>query len=954
MDCRLTRREFIRASAAGAVALGLSRLSPASGPSPGDVPAAQPGLTPYTDWRDVYRGRWTWDRVVRGTHTNTNCTASCAWNLYVREGIVWREEQGGTYGASNDTVPDFNPRGCNKGACASDLFLGPSRLTHPLRRVGPRGSGRWKRIGWDEALDEIAEALIDELTARGGEAAILELGPNVGFGPNTAAPMRFFRLLGSPITDSMAMIGDLAVGGTITLGTPHTDGTSDDWFRSEYLVLWAFNPVVTRIPDAHFLTEARYRGARVVTVAPDYNQSAIHSDRWLSPKPGTDAALALAACQVVLEENLYDAEYIREQTDLPFLVRTDTKRFLREADLEEGGSESRFAVWNEQTNGLAWVPGSEGDARKTLVEEGLRPSLDAAQKVRVASGVEVGVETVLRRLRGQLGSEHRPEQAAEVTGIGAGAIRSFAREFARAKAALILSQWGSCKNYHSDLIQRSQILLASLTGNLGRTGGGWRSGAFIPLEGLALLAMQENLGLPSLLWLKLRSMLWPEEMIKKFESAYVPSTVFHAVHGGLAEVGMVPEYGDPALPEGGASYLHAAISKGHFPIGPGPDQPPPSVIFSIFGNVLRHARAYPKLRERLFDSARLVVDTNFRVSETGRYADILLPAAAWYEKIGLKYIVAFVPYPTLGDRAVPPRGEAKPEWEIFWRLAERVAARARERGLEPVRGWHGESRDLRLLDRAFSDDGRFGPDDQEALLEFILSVSTPSSGVSLAELRREGAVRLKGLGMPGGTNGIYSDYAEDEPVVPLRDFVEKKHPYPTLTGRQQFYVDHPWFLLLGEALPTHKSPPAAGGDYPLVLTGAHTRWSIHAQWRDENLLLRLQRGEPLVYLNPRDCADRGIGDHDWIAVRNDLGSFLARAKPTGAIRPGQAHIFHAWAPYQFRGGWSHQALAPSPIKVTQLVGDYGHLRWGYAHYEPNQVDRDTRVEVERYDESVDA
>ncbi len=947
----LTRRELLRDGAlvgAGAgLALGLSRLVRAT-PVAGAVRTGEP--VAYTDWRDLYRQRWTWERVARGTHTNANCVSSCAWNLYVREGIVWREEQTGLYAASNDTVPDFNPRGCNKGACASDLFLGPSRLVHPLRRVGPRGSGRWKRISWDEALDEIAEVLVDELESRGGDAVICELGPNLDVGPNSAAALRFFRRLGSPVTDSMAMIGDLAVGGTITLGTPHTDGSSDDWFRSDYLVLWAFNPAATRIPDAHFLSEARYRGARVVVIAPDYNQSAIHADLWLSTEPGSDAALALAACQVILAEDLYDADYVREQTDLPFLVRLDNARFLRESDLREGGSESRFAVWDEAADELAWAPGSEGDGRETLELDGVRPSLDARRVVRLRSGAEVAVEPVMRRLRRQLDAGHRPEQAARVVGVSAASIRRFAREFARAKAALILSQWGSCKHYHSDLIQRAQILLASLTANLGRAGGGWRSGAFVLLEGFALLAMEEKLGLAHLAWLEARRLLWPKQAFERFASGYVSSTLFHAVHGGLAEVGA----NTSGAPDAGP-YLQEALARGHFPIGPQPGEPPPSVIVSIFGNVLRHARGYPKLRERLFDPARLVVDINFRMSETGRHSDILLPAAGWYEKIGIKYIAAFVPYVTLGDRAVAPRGEAKPEWEIFWRLAERVAARARARDLPAIRSWRGEPRDLRRLDAAFSDGGRFGPEDEEAVLELILRVSTPAGGglslVSgaelLEELRARGAVRLKSLGLPGATNGIYSEYAEDEPIVPLRDFVEKKAPYPTLTGRQQFYVDHDWFLSLGEELPTHKAPPAAGGDYPLVLTGGHTRWSIHAQWRDQGMLLRLQRGEPVVYLNPRDCAERGIRDHDWIRVRNDLGSFMARAKPGGAIRPGQAHIFHAWEPYQFRGGRSHQALVPSPLKVTQLVGDYGHLHWDYAHYEPNQVDRDTRVEVER-------
>ena len=941
----LTRREFLQQGSAGLLVLGLSRLSLAAPPSQDSIASA--AAPSYTTWDDVYRERWTWDSVARGTHTNTNCVASCAWNLYTREGIVWREEQAGTYVASNESVSDFNPRGCNKGACASDLFIGPSRVTYPMRCVGPRGSGKWKRISWEEALQEIAEALVDELSRRGGKGVVCELGPNVGYGPNTVAPMRFFRLLGAPLTDSMAMIGDLPVGGTITLGTPHTDGSNDDWLRSKYLVFWAFNPIVTRIPDAHFVTEARYRGAEVVTIAPEYSQTAIHSDLWLSPKPGTDAALALSACQVILEEGLMDADYVREQTDLPFLVRTDTRRFVRESDLREGGSETRFAVWDEHTDELAWAPGSEGEDRQTLDWEDVRPSLEGTHRVRLAGGDEVQVETVLQRLRRALDEASKPEQAARITGISAATIRRFARGFAGAESAMIEAQYGMCKNYHSDLMQRSQILLASLTGNLGKAGGGWRAGGFIALEGMAVLAMQESLSLPSLLWTLARSMLWPEEVRSAYDSGYISSTLFHAVHAGLAEISGAPEYGDPELPLGAEPYLREAVGKGHFPVGPGLDEKPPSIIISVFSSVLRHGRAYPRIRERLFDPARLVVDVNFRMNDTGRYSDIILPAASWYERVGLKYIITGVPYVTLGDRAVPPRGEAKPEWEIFALLAEKVAAVARERGVETVQSWRGEARRLTQLGSAFTDEGRFGPHDEEAALEFILRYSSATRGVTLEEMRRLGHVRLRSLGPEGGLSGVYSDYSMEEPVFPLQDFVEKKRPYPTLTGRQQFYIDHEWFLRLGEELPLYKPSPKAGGDYPLFMTGGHTRWSIHAQWRDQANLLRLQRGEPVVFLNPEDCSARGISDNDLVRVWNDLDSFVARAMVAAAIRPGQAHIYHAWESYQFRGGVTHQALTPSPIKVTQLVGDYGQLHWGYSHYEPNQVDRDTRVEVER-------
>ena len=943
----IKRRTFLVAGATGvaALALGLWKLRPAEQAPVAEAPAT-PAPPSYGDWRDVYREAWRWDRIACGTHTCANCVSACAWNLYVRDGIVWREEQSAPYEATNATVPDFNPRGCQKGASYSDLSLAPSRVTHPLRRVGPRGSGRWKRISWDEALDEVAGGLLDVLADRGGEGVVCELGGHLDFGPTMSGTLRFFRQIGAPIVDVNAMVGDLPVGGTITLGEPRVGGSSDDWFRSDYVVLWACNPTCTRIPDAHFLNEARYRGARVAVVAPDYNQSAVHADLWLPVRPGTDAALALAACNVVVEEGLADLDYVREQTDLPLLVREDDGRFLRRSDVEKAGEDDVFAFLDESTGKLRWAPGCQGSDEKTLrLPDGVRPALDGRTEVRLATGQQVAVRPVFAIVRERL-SRFTPEWASRETDVAPGVIRRFAREFAGAGAALIIAQYGMCKNYHSDLAQRSQILLASLTGNLGKPGGGWRSLAFLALDGMALVAMQDKLDIGHLILLGVQSFLDPIEVRNRFMTMFVSSTMFHAVHGELAEEQTNPAWADPALPRSPRAYLDEAIEKGHFSVGAPAGQPPEAIV-SVCGNILRHARMGDRLRDGLFARARVVVDVTMRMSETARHADVILPAAGWYEKLGIKYIPAFTPYVTMGDRAVDPLGESKPEWEIFALLAQRMAVLARERGIESVRGFRGDECSLTDLDRRFTDDGRFGPGGEEGVVEFILKVSSATRGISTEDLRGSGgAVRLSGLG-PLEDGGVHSDYARDEPIAPLRHNLEKKQPYPTLTGRQQFYVDHPWFLEVGEELPTYKRPPMAGGNHPFTMTGGHTRWSIHAVWRDHTLMLHLQRGEPVVLLNEGDARARGIGDHDRVRVFNDLGDFIARAKPTAAVRPGQVHLFHAWEPYQFEGQRTHQYLCPSPIKVTQLVGDYGQLHYSYGHYDPNQVDRDTRVDIAR-------
>jgi DMSO reductase family type II enzyme molybdopterin subunit len=937
-----SRREFLGASAASVAVLSLSRLTPAAAPTSRALPVAA-----YGDWRDVYRGKWSWDRVAVGTHTNANCYGNCAWNLFVRDGIVWREEQSAPYRASNDTVPDFNPRGCQKGASFSDMMVGPARLSHPMRRLGPRGSGRWKRISWDEALEEVSVSLVDTLARRGGAGVIAEIGGNIDMGQAMIGTYRFLRQIGAPSTDYVAQLGDLPVGAQITLGVGLTGGSSDDWFRSDYVVNWTFNPAATRIPDAHFLNEARYRGGKVVTIAPDYSQSAIHADLWLSIRPGTDAALALAACQVVLAEGLYDAEYIREQTDLPFLVRADDGRFLREADVVAGGEDDVFAVWDEKADRLAWAPGSPGSSHQSLeLPDGLRPALEKDGTALLASGERVRVRTVFSLLQESLRGMG-PDEAAEITGITAASIRRFARDFAQANSALILSSLGACKLYHSDLIQRAQILLASLTGNIGRAGGGWRSGAMLRLEGMGLLSALDSVSMLNLLKLRAQAYLAPESLRKSMSPGAVSGTIFHAVHGGLGEKQLAPEYGDPTLPRPPRAYLDEAIAKGHFDTVVPPGEEPPEFVLNIAGNCLRHLRMGDRVRDTLFANASFVVDIGIRMSETSRYADVLLPAAGWYEKTSLKYMPAFAPYIHLGDKAVPPLGDTKSEWEIFWLLAKHVTAEARRRGVDEIAGFQGNPCDISRLEERFTDDGYWAKNAEEDLVRTTLRLSKASKDVTLEDLRREGgAIRVKSADGPG----VGSEYSENEPIVPLRNPTEKKQPWNTLTGRQQFYIDHPWFLEVGEALPGHKEPPLAGGDFPFTLTGGHARWSIHSIWRDHDMMLRLQRGEPIVYMNDRDARLRGIEDHDRVRIANDLGSFISHVKTTSAIRPYQLHILHAWEPNQFQGGRSHQMLAPSPIKVTQLVRDYGQLRPGFATYEPNGLDRDTRVDVQRLEE----
>lgn len=201
------------------------------------------------------------------------------------------------------------------------------------------------------------------------------------------------------------------------------------------------------------------------------------------------------------------------------------------------------------------------------------------------------------------------------------------------------------------------------------------------------------------------------------------------------------------------------------------------------------------------------------------------------------------------------------------------------------------------------------------------------------------------MGRSGVSIGNACDVPADDTVSPFQRHVQDKVAYPTLTRRIQFYIDHPFYLELGEALPVHKDPPRAGGEYPLILNGGHTRWSIHSSWRDDARMLRLQRGRPIMYMSTADAARRSIADGELVEVRNDIDSFRIHAKVSRAVRPGQVIIYHAWENYQFAGGKGFQNLIPSPLNPIELAGGEGHLRPIQICMQPSQNDRDTRVEV---------
>ena len=325
-----------------------------------------------------------YDSVAWGSHCVDCYPGACPYRVFVRDGKIVREEVAGNFPLFEDGVPDMNPLGCQKGIAWSQQLDAADRLLHPLRRVGERGSGEWEEITWDEALTEIADSMLDAIQEFGTESIVHEGTPEIVVVPATN---RFMSLIGGLVTDINGSINDNAIGHHLTFGRFYPIFSNDDIFHSDLILLWHTNPAYTCIPFFHYISEMRYKGGEVVLFAPDVSPPHSHVDYHVPVEWGSDPALALSMCQVIVSEGLIDEEFVAQQTDLPLLVRLDTERFLRQSDLVEGGNAEIFYHWHPERGPV------EADRANLLLD--FAPRMEGSTCVTLADGTEVEVRPLM-------------------------------------------------------------------------------------------------------------------------------------------------------------------------------------------------------------------------------------------------------------------------------------------------------------------------------------------------------------------------------------------------------------------------------------------------------------------------------------------------------------------------------------------------------------------------------
>ncbi|MFS7161458.1 selenate/tellurate reductase subunit YnfE [Serratia proteamaculans] len=358
------------------------------------------------------------DKVVWGA-CSVNCGSRCALRLHVRDDEVYWVETDNT---GLDEYGDHQVRACLCGRSIRRRMNHPDRLNYPMKRVGKRGEGKFKRISWDEAYDAIANNLKRIVGQYGNEAVYINYTSGIVGGnitrssPNASLVARLMNCYGGYLSQyGTYSTAQIACAMPYTYGSNEGNSTSDIE-NSKLVVMFGNNPAETRMSGGgitYYLEQARERSnARMIIIDPRYTDTAAgREDEWIPIRPGTDAALVAGLAHVLISENLVDQ---------PFL--------------------DQYCVGYDEKTLPAGAP------------------VNGHYKAYILGLGEDGVEKT-------------PQWAAKITGIPTDRIIKLAREIGSAKPAYICQGWGPQRQANGELTSRAIAMLPILTGNVGINGG---------------------------------------------------------------------------------------------------------------------------------------------------------------------------------------------------------------------------------------------------------------------------------------------------------------------------------------------------------------------------------------------------------------------------------------------------------------------------------------------------
>lgn len=713
-----------------------------------------------------------------------NCAGGCFLNIHVRDGQVVRTT------ARDMPDPQYN-RICVRGLTQVGRIYSSERLQYPMKRVGERGEGKFERISWDEAIGTIVEkwkAYTDEF---GPEAMAIFSGSGnyaicsgVGF---SGMVNRFQNVVGA---SNIPINVDAAHGGAFSHITgPASYGVNNepaDYPNANVFVCWGANPSISQPQVMHFIFDAKDNGAKYVVIDEVFNANAGKADWFVPVKASTDGALAMGALHEVLEQDWLDREFIRDHTEAPLLVKVDGGALLRMSDLGVEPTEGEVDPKTGKpqiVNPLAvW---DEAAGKAVPLDEAQQPKIEGVGEV---DGI--AVKTAFEVVREQV-SAYPLERASELSGVSVADIKELARMYAQDGPVTTYAMFGDDHYINGHYNYWPIYTLAAFTGNVCKSGAGL---GFCELTATGIA--NAKIAKPS------------DAQGNPCQGA-----------GRSLLVNQVAEILETNTFAGKELTLKGVYVTNTNPLA---------------------TMAHQNYTSDWFKTIEFVVVADMNMTETARYADILLPVAHWFEQVDMYTSYGTAPYILWQEKAIEPQFEAKTDFEIYRLLGEGLG--------------YGEFFDM---------------EPEEYIAEWLDSDAARALDVTFDKMRSEKAARV----LPGKH---YIAFENKEFNTPNKRFnLYRDTVIPAYNVGQAIDEAKERTLYWEPATYAGQESPARA-TYPFHLLSEHMRTRTHTQWWECGYVKEYEP-EPVVRINPEDAAELGIVENDTVKLYNDFGFVVMKA-----------------------------------------------------------------------------
>ncbi len=736
----------------------------------------------------------------------------CRGNCFGGCSLKIKVREGKVVSTTVGEFPEENyNRICARGHSHLQRIYDPNRVKTPIRRVGERGSDEWEQITWDEAIEEISTKW-KQYQQESGNSSIAFMAGSGNFGASmynypTRLRDKMSASLVSFCYDNAYFYGNGVAQG---MGEGYNANEIKDIVNAKTVILWGANPSEAQPQSWHFIMEAKAAGANLITIDPNYTIAASRSDMHVTLRAGTDNILIMAMMNYIVENNWIDIDFIKKSSVGPFLVKASDGKFLRMSDLGvEPTKTTNPTTGAEVIDDPIVLRSADGTTGK--IEEISDPVYEGTYDV---NGISV---TCAYTLLLESCKEWTIERASQFCDIPVDTIKKLTEVYATSGPATIYQGFGPDHYTNGHKVYFTLCAMSAITGNLGKPGAccgyEWTYAGYL------------NIAKPSLL---------------------APKGI---TPGPILPSPRIPEIVKNKEIEGKQVDLRSLYIWCSNPVANQTDR-----------NAWIEA----------FNGLDLVVVADMAMTDTSRYADIVLPVLHWFETVELMAMTS--PYIQIQEKAIEPLHESKADVDI-----------------------------VNLLAKAMGITEEFDYTVESYISAMFDNPSAEAFGLTWEQLLEEKCVRA----------------FTSDPYIHGAGGV-----FPTTTKRLQFYLEAaaPHVVYgqtidaVKERLPYWEPPTEAWTEtidnypantqsekYPLIYTTERNKMRCHTQWGHAPWLLELY-SEPVVKINPQDADSRGIKEGDYVRIFNDRGEAVFKALMHSGTRPGMLIVPKGWEEDQFKKG----------------------------------------------------